>query len=90
MGREEAGERIRALGGTFQSSVGKDTDYLVVGANVGASKLAKADKFGTKQITEEDLIEYAEMSQLTDVQQKHIDATAAFIKEKFINEGKWS
>jgi DNA ligase (NAD+) len=52
MSREEAGERIRALGGTFQSSVGKETDYLVVGANVGASKLTKAEKFGTKQIDE--------------------------------------
>jgi DNA ligase (NAD+) len=57
MGREEAGERIRALGGTFQSSVGKDTDYLVVGANVGASKLAKADKLGTRQITERQLLD---------------------------------
>ncbi len=56
MGREQAGERIRQLGGTFQSSVGKDTDYLVVGANVGASKLAKADKLGTKQITEEQFL----------------------------------
>ena len=49
-------EKIRALGGTFQSSVGKDTDYLVVGANVGASKLAKAAKLGTTQLTEEALI----------------------------------
>ena len=57
MGRQEAGEKVRALGGTFQSSVGKDTDYLVVGANVGASKLAKADKFGTKQLTEEEFLE---------------------------------
>lgn len=57
MGREEAGERIRALGGIFQSSIGKDTDYLVVGANVGASKLAKADKLGTKQITEADFLD---------------------------------
>ena len=56
MGREEAGERIRALGGTFQSSVGKDTDYLVVGGNVGASKLAKAAKLGTKQIDEAALL----------------------------------
>jgi DNA ligase (NAD+) len=56
MGRDIAAERIRALGGTFQSSVGKETDYLVVGANVGASKLAKADKLGTKQITEEELL----------------------------------
>jgi DNA ligase (NAD+) len=56
MGREEAGERIRALGGTFQSSVGKDTDYLVVGANVGASKLTKAAKLGTKQLTEAEFL----------------------------------
>jgi DNA ligase (NAD+) len=56
MSREEAGERIRALGGTFQSSVGKDTDYLVVGHNVGASKLTKANKFGTKQIEERELL----------------------------------
>jgi DNA ligase (NAD+) len=56
MGRDEAAEKIRALGGTFQSSVGKDTNYLVVGANVGASKLAKAAKLGTKQLTEEDLL----------------------------------
>jgi DNA ligase (NAD+) len=60
MSREEAGERIRALGGTFQSSVGKDTDYLVVGHNVGASKLAKADKLGTKQIDEQALLKILE------------------------------
>ncbi len=55
MSRDIAAEKIRSLGGTFQSSVGKDTDYLVVGANVGASKLAKAAKLGTKQITEVEL-----------------------------------
>lgn len=55
--RDEAAARIRSLGGTFQSSVGKDTTYLVVGKNVGASKLAKAAKLGTKQITEKDLLE---------------------------------
>jgi len=55
MGRDQAAEKIRSLGGTFQSSVGKDTNYLVVGANVGASKLAKADKLGTTQITEAEL-----------------------------------
>jgi DNA ligase (NAD+) len=56
MSREAAAEKIRALGGTFQSSVGKDTDYLVVGGNVGASKLAKAAKLGTKQIDEQALL----------------------------------
>ncbi len=56
MEREEAAEKIRNLGGTFQTSVGKDTDYLVVGENVGESKLAKAKKLGTKQIAENDLL----------------------------------
>ncbi len=56
MSRDEAAEKIRNLGGTFQSSVGQDTDYLVVGANVGESKLAKARKLGTKQISEKDLL----------------------------------
>jgi DNA ligase (NAD+) len=56
MSRDEAAQKIRALGGTFQSSVGKETDYLVVGGNVGAGKLAKADKLGTKQLSEQQLI----------------------------------
>lgn len=56
MSREAAAEKIRALGGTFQSSVGQDTDYLVVGSNVGAGKLAKATKLGTTQINEQTLL----------------------------------
>lgn len=56
MGRDIAADRIRALGGTFQSSVGKDTDYLVAGANVGASKLDKAARLGTEVIDEQQLI----------------------------------
>ncbi len=56
MGRDMAAERVRALGGVFQTSVANDTDYLVVGANVGESKLTKARKLGTKLITEDDLL----------------------------------
>jgi DNA ligase (NAD+) len=56
MSRDEAAEKIRALGGTFQSSVGKETDYLVVGANVGESKLKKASNLGTKQLTETEFL----------------------------------
>lgn len=62
MGRDVAAERIRALGGTFQSTVGKDTMFLVVGENVGASKLAKAEKLGIQQITETDLMKMLSMS----------------------------
>ncbi len=57
MSRDQAAEKIRALGGTFQTSVGKDTDYLVAGEKVGASKLKKAESYGTKIINEDRLIE---------------------------------
>ncbi len=56
LSRDEAAEKIRALGGTFQTSVAKDTDYLVVGGKVGASKLAKAKQYGTQVIDEAALI----------------------------------
>lgn len=56
MSRDEAADQIRALGGTFQTSTGKDTDYLVTGKNVGASKLEKAKKYGTKVIDEKGLL----------------------------------
>ncbi len=56
MGRDLAAEKIRAKGGVFQSSLGKDTDYLVVGKNVGAGKLAKAAKYGTAQIDESQML----------------------------------
>ena len=50
-------EKIRSLGGTFQTSVGKDTDYLVAGGKVGGSKLKKAEQYGTKVINEKELLE---------------------------------
>jgi DNA ligase (NAD+) len=54
--RDQAAEKIRAQGGIFQSSVGKETDFLVVGENVGQSKLVKAEKLGTKQINESEFL----------------------------------
>ena len=57
MGRDTAAERIRELGGTFQTAVAKDTTYLVAGGKVGASKLKKAEQYGTKIIDEQTLLE---------------------------------
>jgi DNA ligase (NAD+) len=53
MSRDEVAEKIRNQGGTFQSSVGKDTTYLVAGGKVGGSKLQKAEKYGTKILDEQ-------------------------------------
>lgn len=57
MSREAASEKVRRLGGSFQNAVSKDTDYLVAGANTGASKLDKAKKYGTEIIDEKKLIQ---------------------------------
>jgi DNA ligase (NAD+) len=56
MSREVAADRIRELGGTFQSSVGKGTTYLVSGGSVGEYKLKKAEKFGTVVINGKDFL----------------------------------
>ncbi len=55
MSRDEAASKIRALGGTFQTAVAKDTHYLVAGGKVGASKLKKAESYGTAVINEAEL-----------------------------------
>ena len=52
MSREQAADRIRQLGGVFQTSVGKETTYLVAAGSVGANKLAKAEQHGTQVIDE--------------------------------------
>jgi DNA ligase (NAD+) len=57
MSRDEAAERIRTLGGTFQTSVAKGTTYLVMGSKAGQSKADKAQKLGTEVIDEKKLME---------------------------------
>ena len=48
---------IEEKGHEYQSSLTKTTDFLVIGENTGANKIAKAEKFGTKKITEKGLID---------------------------------
>lgn len=54
--RDDAAEKVRALGGKFQSSVSKDTDYLVVGEKPGSSKIKDAEKYTTTQLKEADFL----------------------------------
>ena len=56
MSRDEAMLQIKSLGGNFQASVGKTTDYLVMGEKAGNSKRIKAEQLGTKVINESELL----------------------------------
>ncbi|HXV26794.1 MAG TPA: NAD-dependent DNA ligase LigA [Candidatus Paceibacterota bacterium] len=52
MSREEAEAEVRGLGGKASGTVGKDTDYLVVGADPGGTKTKAAAKYRTTVLTE--------------------------------------
>ena len=53
--REQAEQRIKALGGTAKGDITKKTAFLVVGSEPG-SKLGKAEKLGIPRITENELL----------------------------------
>ena len=56
MSREEAEEKVRALGGKATGSVSKSTSYVVVGENPG-SKIEKAKKLGVKILSEKEFLQ---------------------------------
>ena len=56
MGREEAEDKLRALGATVTSTVTKNTTALIIGEKPGKSKLEKADKLGIARLSEAEFL----------------------------------
>ena len=59
MPREEAEEKLRALGAKASGSVSKKTSYVVAGRDAG-SKLRKAEELGLRVLDEAALLELLE------------------------------
>ncbi|NCD11281.1 MAG: DNA ligase [Epsilonproteobacteria bacterium] len=55
--RREFQALVEKHGGVSQSIVGKTTDYLVVGENIGNAKITKAVNLGVKVINEQEFLE---------------------------------
>ena len=55
--RDQLKKMIEDNGGKVSSSISSKTSYLVAGENMGPSKLAKAEKLGTKILSEEEFLE---------------------------------
>ncbi|GFY77643.1 replication factor C subunit 1 [Trichonephila inaurata madagascariensis] len=55
--RDEAKNLIEKYGGKVMTTLSKNTKYIVIGRDAGASKLEKAEKLGTKQLDEDGLLD---------------------------------
>ena len=56
MTREEAGEKVKTLGGKVSGSISRKTNFLVAGDKTG-SKLIKAETLGIKILSEQEFLE---------------------------------
>jgi len=80
--REEMAEIIKNLGGKVTTSLSKNTRYLVVGDEAGESKKAKALTLGTKQLTEDGLLDLIREKTVKEKENKTPKTSPEKIEEK--------
>lgn len=56
MSRQEASDEITKRGGDMQSTVVKDTNYLIIGEKAGNSKRQKADRYDIRTLSEDEFL----------------------------------
>lgn len=74
MSRTQAEEAVKALGGAATPSVSRKTQYLVVGADPGESKVTQARRYGAQVLNEEEfmaLLQAAKSAQAAGLQYDH-------------------
>ncbi|GIY35891.1 replication factor C subunit 1 [Caerostris darwini] len=57
MERDEVKVLVERHGGKVMTTLSKNTKYIIIGRDAGASKLDKAEKLGTKQLDEDGLLD---------------------------------
>lgn len=78
--RDEAVDLIQKYGGRVTGSVSGKTNYIVVGEEAGQAKLEKASKFGTKKLTEDELLDLIRSKSVV------VDDDSGSSRDNFIEE----
>eukprot|EP00906_Rhabdomonas_costata_P008882 RCo012608 len=56
--RTEAEDLVKRHGGTVRGNISGKTDFVVMGDDPGSSKISKLEKLHTKQLSEDELLDY--------------------------------
>ena len=72
MSRDEAAEEIRKRGGNVTNSVSKNTTFLIVGENAGATKSEQAKSLGVKELDQKQFLTMLGIDKMSDEKQKEL------------------
>merc|ERR1711970_449282 len=79
---EEMGEIIKKLGGKVTTSLSRNTKFMVVGDEAGASKIEKAKTLGTKQLTEDEFLDLIREKTVKEKENKTPETSPEKVEEK--------